>query len=178
MEKLMNEENEWDHRISADAVGETRIWWNKFRQLVQLIDISLIATGRLYSSCVWSSMLHWSETWPIRKKNEVALQRAEMRIIRWMCGIKLRDRVWGKGLREKLGLNDIISVLQQNRLRWFGHVLRRKDNDWWRNVWSMKCRVSGQEVDQRKLGQIVEKDCQACKWTEKMPWIVIDGGSR
>jgi len=25
MEKLMNEENEWDHRISADAVGETRI---------------------------------------------------------------------------------------------------------------------------------------------------------
>ena len=25
----------------------------------------------------------------VRKENEVALQRAEMRMVRWMCGIKL-----------------------------------------------------------------------------------------
>ena len=37
---------------------------------------------RLYSSCVQSSMLHESETWPVRKENEVALQRAEMRMVR------------------------------------------------------------------------------------------------
>jgi len=30
-------------------------------------------------------------------------------------------------------------------------------------IWSMKWRVPGQEVDQRKLGrEIVEKDCQVC----------------
>jgi len=45
-------------------------------------DISLIRRGRLYSSCVRSSMLHGSETWPVMKENEVALQRAEMRMIR------------------------------------------------------------------------------------------------
>ena len=47
------------------------------RQLVPLLtnrDISLIRTGRLYSSCVRSSMLHGSETWPVRKENEVALE--------------------------------------------------------------------------------------------------------
>jgi len=26
-------------------------------------------------------MLHGSETWPVRKENEVALQRAEMRMV-------------------------------------------------------------------------------------------------
>jgi len=41
----------------ADAAVETRIriGWNKFRQLVPLLtnkDMSLIVTGRLYSSCV------------------------------------------------------------------------------------------------------------------------------
>jgi len=36
---------------------------------------------------------------------------------------KLQDRVLIKGLSERLGLDDIISVLQQNRLRWYGHVL-------------------------------------------------------
>jgi len=55
--------------------------------------------------------------WPVIKEYEVALQRAEMRVVRWMCGIKLQDRFPSKGLRERLGLDDIISVLQQNRLR-------------------------------------------------------------
>jgi len=46
-------------------------------------------------------MLHGSETWPVTKKNEVALQQAEMRIIRWMCGAKLQDRFPSKELRER-----------------------------------------------------------------------------
>jgi len=71
----------------ADAAVEARIriGWNKFRQLVPLLtnrDISLIRRGRLYSSCVQSSMLHGSETWPVKKENEVALQRAEMKMVR------------------------------------------------------------------------------------------------
>jgi len=53
-------------------------------------DVSLIMKGRLYSSCVRSSVLHGSETWPVRKENVVALQRADMRMVRWMCGIKLK----------------------------------------------------------------------------------------
>jgi len=69
------------HR-DADAAVETRIriGWNKSRQLVPLLtnkDISFTVRGGLYSSCV-----HGSETWPVRKENEVALQRAEMRLVR------------------------------------------------------------------------------------------------
>jgi len=57
----------------ADAAVEAsiRIGWNKFRQLVPLLtnrDISLIRRGRLYSSCVRSSMLHGSKTCPSGKK--------------------------------------------------------------------------------------------------------------
>ena len=71
-------------------------------------------------------MLHGSETWPVRKENEVALQQAEMRMVRWMCGIKLKDRVPSKALRERLGLEDISSILQQNRLLCYGHVQQKK----------------------------------------------------
>jgi len=68
-------------------------------------------------------MLHGSETRPVRKEIVVALQQAEMRMVRWMCGIKLKDRFPSKELRERLGIDDIVLVLQQNRLRWCGHVL-------------------------------------------------------
>ena len=51
----------------ADVAVEARIriGWNKFTQLVPLFtnkDVSLILRGRLYSSCVRSTMLHGSET--------------------------------------------------------------------------------------------------------------------
>jgi len=75
-------------------------------------------------------MLHGSETWPVRKENVVALQRAEMRMVRLMCGTKLKDRFPSRELRERLGINDTALVLQQNRLRWYGHVPRKEDNDW------------------------------------------------
>jgi len=72
--------------VDADAAVDTIIQtgWNQFRQLVPLLtnnDISLIVKGRLYSSCVQSIMSYGSETWPIRNQNEVALQRAEMRML-------------------------------------------------------------------------------------------------
>jgi len=122
----------------------------------------LTVRGRLYSSCVRSSMLHGSETWPVRKENEVALQRAEMRIVRWMCGVKLQDRVPSKELRGRLELEDIISVLQWNRLRWYGRVLRKEDNDWVKKC--MEYKVEGTRPrgrPEKTWIEIVEKDCRA-----------------
>ena len=34
-----------------------------------------------------------------------------------MCNVKVKDRVPSKELRERLGIDDIILILQQNRLR-------------------------------------------------------------
>jgi len=47
-----------------------------------------------------------------------------------MCDVKVKDKVLSKELRERLGLDDMISVLQQNKLRWYGHVLRKEYNEW------------------------------------------------
>jgi len=108
-----------DGDADAAAKARIRIGSNTFRQLVPLLtnrDMSLIRRGRLYGSCVRSSMLHGSETWPVKKENEVALQRAEMRMVRRMCNFKVKDRVPSNELRERLGIHDIILILQQNRL--------------------------------------------------------------
>jgi len=113
---------------------------------------------------VRSSMLHGRETWPVRKENEVALQLAVMRMVRWMCGIELQDRVPSKGFRQRLGLDDIISVLQQNRLRWYGHVLQKKDNDLVKKY--MEYAVEGARPRGRlkkTWRKIVGKDYQAWK---------------
>ena len=45
-------------------------------------------------------------SWPVRKENGVALQQAEMRMVRWMCTVKVKDRVPSKEFKERLGIGD------------------------------------------------------------------------
>ena len=84
-------------------------------------------------------------------------------MVRWMCNVKVKDRVPSKELRERLGIDDIILILQQNRLRWYGHVLQKEDNDWVK-----KC-IQYEAEDSRPRGrpkriwtEVVQKDFQAC----------------
>jgi len=101
---------------------------------------------------VRSSMLHGSKTWPVRKENEVALQRAEVRMVRWMCDVKLQvTRVPSKELRGRLGLDDIISVLRQ-----------KEDNDYMKIC--LEYEVEGARPrgrPKKTWREIVEKDCRA-----------------
>ena len=86
-----------------------------------------------------------------------------MRMVRWMCSIKLKDRFPSRQLRERLGIDDIALVLQQNKLRWCGHVMRKEDD------WVKKCieyEVEGprpRERPKRTWREVVEKDCQSRK---------------
>ena len=63
--------------------------------------------------------------------------------------------------RERLGIDDIALVLglQQNRLRWYGHVLR-KDDDWVKKC--MEYEVEGPRP-KRTWREVVREDCQARK---------------
>ena len=156
----------------ADAAVEARIriGWNKFRQLVPLLtskDVSLTMRGWLYSSCVRSSMLHGSETCPVKKEYVVALQRVEMRMVWWMCGVKLKHRLPSKELRERLGVDNIALILQQNRLRSYGHVLR-KDDDWVKKCTENEVEGSrSRGIPKRTWKEVVREDCQARKMNKE-----------
>ena len=74
-------------------------------------DTLLVRRGKLYSSCVRSSMLHGCDTWPVRKENEMALQRAEMIMVRWMCGVKLKYPAPLKSMTFWRYTNQIIIII-------------------------------------------------------------------
>ena len=70
-----------------------------------------------------------------------------------------------KELSERTGIDDIALILQQNRLHWYGHVLRKKDDDDWVKK-CMEYEVEGPRPrgrPKRTWTEVVEKDCQARK---------------
>jgi len=74
--------------------------------------------GKVYATC----LIHGSETWPMKVEHELKMNRTEMSMIRWMCGVKLNERKKSEELRELLGLETVSLMIKKSRLRWFGHV--------------------------------------------------------
>jgi len=49
-----------------------------------------------------------------------------MRMVRWMCGVKLQDRIPSKGLRERLGLDDSLGTTAKQVVMVWACVAKRR----------------------------------------------------
>ena len=69
--------------------------------------------------------------------DEKRLHVAEMRILRWMCGVTRMDKVRNEFIRGSLKVAPVIEKVKENRLSWYGHVMRRDDTHETKRVMSM-----------------------------------------
>ena len=58
----------------------------------------------------------------MKVENLQSLGRAEFIMVRWMCGVSLKDRKRSEVLYSLLGIQSVTEVVRHGRLRWFGHV--------------------------------------------------------
>ena len=75
-------------------------------------------------------MVYGSETWAMKVEDLYRLERTERMMVRWMCGVTLKDRKRSEDLLGRLGIESIAEVVRRGRLRWFGHVERMSADNW------------------------------------------------
>ena len=122
-----------DGRADPAVTVRIRNGWMKFRELLPFLTFRappFEMKGRVYASCVRSSMTYGSETRPLLVDVGLKFERADMQMIRWMCGISLKDRRTNEELRRLVGVEPITTFIRSGRLRWYGHVMRQGDEDW------------------------------------------------
>ena len=115
---------------NLSVVKRVRCAWGKFRELLPLLTsrgLSFATRGRIYTTYVRSVLLYASECWAPTINDLQKLQRSDRSMVRWICGVKLEDRVSSVSLLSKLGIVDLETLLRYNRLRWYGHVSRSDD---------------------------------------------------
>ena len=74
--------------------------------------------------------MYGSETWPMKVEDVQRLERTERMMVRWMCGVRLKNRISSEELNGRLGIVKIMEIVRQGRLRWFGHLERKGNDDW------------------------------------------------
>ena len=64
----------------------------------------------------------------MKVEDKQRLERAKNMIVRWMCGVTLKNRITSEELRNCLSIEAVTEIVRRGRLRWFGHVERKADD--------------------------------------------------
>jgi hypothetical protein len=107
-----------------------RAGWIKWKEITPVIcdkKIPVFLKTKLYKTMIRPVMLYGAETWALRKREEEKLERTEMRMLRWIMGASLRDKLRNDYIRAELGVAVITDKVTEARLRWYGHVQRSNE---------------------------------------------------
>ena len=85
---------EWLKISYVTLPSRVRSAWKKFCEYLPIPTgkgFLLKLKGKVYAACVRNCLMYSSETWPITVEHELKLNRTEMSMIGWMCGVKLNQ---------------------------------------------------------------------------------------
>ena len=115
-------DTEMTHRLQSG--------WKNWKRISGILcdrRISFRVKGKIYKTVVRLAMVYSAEMWAMKKAQEKKLDVAEMRMLRWMSGVTKLDRIRNERIRGTTKVGEISKKVQESRLKWYGHVLRRKD---------------------------------------------------
>ena len=138
--------------------------WRKFRELSGVLcgrGVSNRLKGILYKTCVRTAMTYGSETWAAKAEDLKRMTTADMRMVRLMAGVRMKDRRRNDDVLAMMSLDSVADCLEKERLRWYGHVMRRDEEMEVKRI--LKMEIEGD----KKKGRPMKTWMQAVKETMK-----------
>ena len=99
---------------------EIKSAWVKWREMSGVFcdrKIPKKLKSKIYKSVLRPVMLYGAECWAMRKKEDDLLRRTEMRMLRRILGVSLKDKIRNEEIRKRCGVVDIIEKVREARLR-------------------------------------------------------------
>ncbi|KAF3618962.1 putative UDP-glucose 6-dehydrogenase 1-like [Capsicum annuum] len=126
--------------------------------------------GKFYRVVVRPALLYGAECWPVKNSHIQRMKVAEMRMLRWMCGLTRGDRVRNETIREKVGVTSVECKMREARLRWFGHVKRRGTDAPVRRCERLALDGfrRGRGRPKKYWGEVIRRDMEQLQLTEDM----------
>ena len=81
----------------------------------------------IYQTILLPILQYGSEVWALTTTTESRLQAAEMRVLRTIRRVTRRDKVRSTTVREDLHVAQLLEMIERNRLRWYGQLMRMEE---------------------------------------------------
>ena len=114
-----------DEEIDGDVNHRIQVGWLNWRAAAAVLCDKKFPSkvkGKFYRATIRPTLLYGTECWSIKKIFKHKMEVTEMRMLRWMCGHTLMDRIRNQEFRDKLMVAPISRKMRENKLRRFGHV--------------------------------------------------------
>ena len=115
----------------ADPNNRIRIGWMKWKEVSGVMcdrKMPVELKDKVFKTIIRPAMTYGSECWAVKKKDESKLNSAEMRMLRWARGKTRLDHIRNEDIRKEAHVKPVETFLENKKLKWFGHRLRREPN--------------------------------------------------
>jgi hypothetical protein len=159
--------------IDGDVNHRIKVGWMKWKSATEVLcdrRMPLRLKGKFYRTTIRPALLYSTECWAAKRHHIQKMSVAEMRMLRWMCGNTIKDKIRNEEIRKKVGVAPIENKMRENRLRWFGHIRRRPNDapvrrmEKWENILVKR----GRGRPRKTWMEVIRKDMNALNLTEDM----------
>lgn len=152
-------------------IGKAGAAFGSLNKIMRARNINLRTKMGIYNATVLSILLYGSETWTLTKVNSNKLDAFHHKCLRKILGISYRDRITNRDILNRTQQQEISEIIRNRRLRWFGHVVRMRDERFPKKVLSWEPTVKrGPGRPRYTWKQNVTKDLRdlGTNWSEAM----------
>ena len=114
-------EEEIRRRIQAGWLS-----WRKISGVLCDRKLSARVKGKMYKCVVRPAIMYGMETVAVTDKQVGKLKVAELKMVRWALGVTREDKIRNEYIRGTAKIAKLGEKIRGARLRWYGHVKRRR----------------------------------------------------
>ena len=92
-----------DGELDAEVSHSVQIGWKNWKRVSGVLcdrKMNVKIKGKVYRTVVMPALMSGAETWALKKAQENKLGVAEMRMLRWMCGVTRLDKIRNERVKE------------------------------------------------------------------------------
>ena len=121
--QIISFENRINHEIGVRIGNGWRAFWRLKHILKSKMGIS--TKIKIFRSCVLPVLTNGAQAWALTLKNKERLRTTQYAMLRSIVGVKLRDKVSKRQIREMTGCKDMGYYLSKLKLKYAGHMARK-----------------------------------------------------
>ena len=119
-----SQKEEINHRIGK----ANKVYGQLGNAFVNKRELTIKTKMSIFNSIYCPTLLYGSESWTLDSRDKSRLQAAEMKYLRRAVGKTKRDKIRNTRIREQVKTDSLEHKIENNQLRWFGHLNRMHDD--------------------------------------------------